>query len=452
MLTAVSPVSPPPKKNSPSGWAHESSDGGGVPAGLFVRAMTSLAPHYRDDPQALEAHLREEHAIFAASENRGTRRGEDGSGGDEDGGGGGGGSAAAGTRRAHLCCADYRDGPAAKGALEAAAGGRGFVRTALNSHAHGGGGGGGYCAVAHVSSAVAARMAGAPAAAAAAAEPAAADRAVSMRCSPLTHASKEPLSLLAPSSEENEAGAEAEADAEAEASAAALFGLSLGPAVRDGPGRGLVVTLSPGSLPKADEQPEPADAAAAAAAAAAPPAGNTRGGSAKNRDLSSSTLSRPSSSSSSPAELLEEAWRAAWGGARGREGAAALAETVPWTAAGDLPAGGQGGGGRRSLLADDSAAGASGGQSAGSGGGGGRDRGRGDGSLSRARRFHGRKAAGYRAVIDHLGEKMERIGAAGAGVGGATAGRGEGSTLAKACGWESNLVFVHARHDLLYLR
>lgn len=365
-----------------------SGGGGGVPARLFVRAMTSLPPHYRDDHGALEDHLREEHAVFAASEAEAEAESAAGSG--------------TGTRRAHLCCTDYKDGPSLKSALEAAAGGKGFVRTALNSN--GGGGGGGYCAVAHVSSAVAARTA-------------AADR-IGVSCSPLTHASKEPLSLLAPTPESSSSRGGAPASP---------FGLRLGPAVQDGPSRGVVVTLSPGSLPL--------DTAAAAAAASGK--GNTRG-SGGNRSLSSS-----SPSSSSPAEL-ERTWRAFWGGARGSEGAGVLASTVPWT--GSRPPRTAGGGGvddgdaRRSLLtAFDGAPGASPeGRSGGS-------RSSGAGSVSRARQFHGQKVAGYKAALEHLGDKMENGGVGGAAIHGA-------ATLAETCGWDSNLAFVHGRDDLLYLR
>ncbi|CAN0499417.1 unnamed protein product, partial [Ectocarpus sp. 12 AP-2014] len=52
-----------------SGWGGSRSPAdSSVPAGLFLRAMTSLPGHYQDDHEALEAHLREEHAIFTASE------------------------------------------------------------------------------------------------------------------------------------------------------------------------------------------------------------------------------------------------------------------------------------------------------------------------------------------------------------------------------------------------
>ena len=327
--------------------------------------MTSLPPHYHDDHEALEDHLREEHAIFAASEADSET------------------VAGSGTPRAHLCCTDYQDGPALKSALEAAAGGKDFVRTALNSNA---GSGGGYCAVAHVSSAVAARAdAGA----------------VGVSCSPLTHASKEPLSLLTPASSEL-------LSSRAGAPAVAQFGLRLGPGVQDGPSRGLVVTLSPGSLPL--------DAAASERKM------NTRGGSGGgNRSLAS-----PSASSSA---ALEKRWRASWGGHRGSEGARVLARTVPWTGSRQRtpdgrpdPPGGSGGGDdenddRRLLLS-------------------------GGGSVSRARKFHGQKVAGYKAALEHLGGKMETGGAGGHGA----------ATLAETCGWDSNLAIVHGHDDLLYLR
>lgn len=344
----------------------ESGSSGGVPARLFVRAMTSLPPHYHDDHEALEDHLREEHAIFAASEADSET------------------VAGSGTPRAHLCCTDYQDGPALKSALEAAAGGKDFVRTALNSNA---GSGGGYCAVAHVSSAVAAR---------------AEAGAVGVSCSPLTHASKEPLSLLTPASSEL-------LPSRAGAPAVAQFGLRLGPGVQDGPSRGLVVTLSPGSLPL--------DAAASVRKM------NTRGGSGGgNRSLAS-----PSASSSA---ALEKRWRASWGGHRGSEGARVLARIVPWTGSRqrtpdgrpDPPEGGSGDGDeenddRRLLLS-------------------------GGGSVSRARKFHGQKVAGYKAALEHLGGKMQTGGAGGHGA----------ATLAETCGWDSNLAIVHGRDDLLYLR
>eukprot|EP00752_Nemacystus_decipiens_P012771 g11310.t1 len=313
---------------------------GGVPARLFVRAMTSLPPHYRDDHGALEDHLREEHAIFSALEADAEADADP--------------AAGPGIRRAHLCCADYQDGPSLKSTLEAAAGGSSFVRTAFNSD---NGGGGGYCAVAHVSSAVAAATAA---------------EWIGVSCSPLTHASKEPLSLLSPSSEPSFSAGGAPATP---------FGLRLGPGVQDGRSRGLVVTLSPGSLPL--------DTAEAGR-------GNTRGGSDGSRSLLSSS---PSSAA------LEGRWRSFWGGARGSEGASVLAKTVPWTGSTPL-------------------------------------RSTGGGSVSRARKFHEQKMAGYKAALEHLGDKMEGAGARGRGA----------ATLAETCGWESNLVLVHGRDDLLYLR
>lgn len=312
--------------------------------------MTSLAPHYRDDHEALEEHLREEHAIFSGLETP------------DDG---------IIIRRAHLCCADYGDGPALKAALETAAGGKGFVRTALNSNAAGG-----YCAVAHVSSAFAAH-----------ADAEGLDS-LDVRCSPLTHASKEPASLLLPTIEPSDVGG----------GSAPVFGLRLGPAVQGGQNRGLVITMSPGSLP-ADGSVDPE---------------------ARSRKLSSPGSRKEQYSSSAAALELEGTWRAFWNNARGRTGAGVLAETVPWTSRS------AGGSGRRSLLTV----------------------GDGVGGRSRAGEFHGGKAAGYRAAIEHVGRKMEKAGVRG----GSGDGKGGRASLAEACGWGDNLAFVHAGDDLLYMR
>ena len=191
-----------------------------MPARLFARAMTSLSPHYSDDHEALSEHLQEEHAIFLLETPEASR--------------------------AHLCCADYGSGPAVKRALELALGGRGFVRTALNNRAVGG-----YCAIAHAPSALAAD-------ARALVHP-------DVACSPLTHASKEPESLLAPDTDATSGGAgggrgshgsrggsrggrEGNGGGGSGHSARTHFGLKLGASVQHGPTRGLVVTLSPGSL------------------------------------------------------------------------------------------------------------------------------------------------------------------------------------------------------------
>lgn len=362
--------------------------------------MTSLAPHYRDDQEALLEHLREEHAIFAALDtSRHRRKLFDGEVEAETANG-------SGVRRAHLCCADYRDGVSLKTALEAAAGGNRFVRTALNSAAHGG-----YCAVAHVSSAVATATA------------AAADG-IGASCSPLTHASKEPLSLLVPSLESSSPRGGGGGDAAAAAAASPPFGLRLGPGVQDGRSRGLVVTLSPGSLPlgMASEKE------------------NTRGGDGGGGGVRNRPLSSSGQKSSSASAALERSWRGFWGAARGSKGAGLLATTVPWTdSAPHLVGGGGGSGdGRRSLLAviDGGPGEGSEGQS------GNRSRDIGGGSISRAREFHGQKVAGYKAALEHLGEKMER----------AREGGQRAATLAETCGWDRNLVFVHGRDDLLYLR
>lgn len=375
---------------------------GGVPARLFVRAMTSLAPHYRDDHEALEYHLREEHIIFAASEAPSSSAG-DLLNAEEEIETPTEAAAGSGTRRAHLCCTDYRDGLSLKRALEAAAGGKSFVRTALNSNADAHGGG--YCAVAHVSSAVAARTA--------------ADR-IGVSCSPLTHASKEPLSLLAPLSEYLMSRGGAPGDGgggSGDGGDVSPFGLRLGPSVQDGRDRGLVVTLSPGSLPLDTDE--------------ASKKSNTRGGSGGNGKRSLSSSSSPSSAA------LERTWRAFWGSARGSEGAGVLARTVPWTGSAPTLSGGGGfGDGRRSLLAVSDGAPGAGSEGRSSSG---------DGGVSRARKFHGEKVTGYKAAVEHLGEKMENGGAGGKGGQGA-------ATLAETCGWDSNLVFVHGRDDLLYLR
>eukprot|EP00903_Cladosiphon_okamuranus_P005711 g5671.t1 len=392
-------VPPGPMPTSMSKGVPAVSGGGGVPARLFVRAMTSLAPHYRDDHEALEDHLREEHAIFAASEAPSSSTGDllnaeaEIASPTET-------TAGAGTRRAHLCCTGYQDGLSLKRALEAAAGGTSFVRTALNSNADAHGGD--YCAVAHVSSAVAARTA--------------ADR-VGVSCSPLTHASKEPLSLLAPSSEYRLSRGSAPPGS-GDGGDVSHFGLRLGPSVQDGRHRGLVVTLSPGSLPLDTD-------------AASEEGSNTRGGIGGNGKRSLSSSPSPSSTA------LERTWRAFWDSARGSEGAVELARTVPWTDSAPPPSGGGGSGdGRRSLLTVN-------------GGGPGADsegwNGSGDGSVSRARKFHGDKVTGYKAAVGHLGEKMASVEARGKGGQGA-------ATLAETCGWDRNLVITHGRDDLLYLR
>lgn len=371
--------------------------------------MTSLSPHYRDDFQALQAHLTDEHAIFSVE--------------NPD------------AARAHLCCTDYRDGPALKSALQVAAGGKQFVRTALNNRSSGG-----YCAIVHLSSASAGAASSVVHAEA--------------RCSPLTHASKEPFSLMAVGTgtevgvgtaayrggngnENNDcdgvaaavaggrSGRGVDSDVSGSDPSEHFFGLKLGPSLQEGPGRGLVVSMSPGSVPFVDsKQQSPPDRAAAQEGA-------------RRSESSPPSSTKPSSF---PAEALEKRWRDFWGRARGIGGAGQLAEVVPWTRTRDSPAlvgGDKNASHRRGLLAEV--------PTAGEGGFGDRGSGEGEkepplpGPFSRAQEFHGGKAAGYKAALDHLGEKMGE-------------GGGRGLSLSEACGWDDNLSFVHGRNDLLYLR
>lgn len=340
--------------------------------------MTSLSPHYNDDHEALGEHLQEEHAIFLSETPEASR--------------------------AHLCCADYGSGPEVKRALEQALGGKGFVRTALNNRAVGG-----YCAIAHAPSALAAdaRTLVHP----------------DVECSPLTHASKEPESLLGPDidttsgdgggggrgSHGSRGGSRGGSGGDVGGrgsgrSAAAHFGLRLGASVQDGPTRGLVVTLSPGSLAGG---------------------GAAEGG---ERKLAAGVEGGAAAAAARP---LEARWRSFWDGARGRAGARELAEVVPWTSGssetlgvtdgvtdGATDGATDGGGGKRRSLA------------AGEGGSWRR-------TASRARKFHGGKTAGYLSALEHLGERMEEEG---------------GRALSEACGWDSNLSFVHAGDELVYLR
>lgn len=338
--------------------------------------MTSLASHYHDDYEALRTHLQEEHAIFSSRDPE--------------------------TPRAHLCCTAYRNGPGMKSALESVCG-KAHVRTAMNNHAFGT-----YCAIAHLPSASAGD---APFLIHAKA-----------RCSPLTHAVKEPLSLVSPASSapRNASGG---ADS-ASAASAAHFGLTLGPSVQDGAKRGLVVTMSPGSLSlDAAEGPRSDDMEGVGGGMeAGRRKGRTRGGAQNRRKFSERQQRRRDEGHSSSDTLreLEKEWRAFWEDAQGVGGVEKLVNLVPWTSGSSS---GGGGNRRRDLLADNEAA-------------------RNEDIRSyggRAKEFHGGKAAGYRAAFEHVGERMKK-------------GRGrKRETLAEACGWD-NLSFSHGHEDVLYLR
>lgn len=281
--------------------------------------------------------------------------------------------------------------------MERALGGKEFVRTALNNR-----GVGRYCAIAHASSAVATEC-----------------RELvhpDVSCSPLTHASKEPESLLAPDTDAASDGGVGGGGGGVHGSrggsrggrdgvsvggsgdggrGTAHFGLRLGASVQDGPARGLVVTLSPGSLSGSAADEERGERKLAARAG-------------------DGVAVRP----------LEARWRSFWDGARGRSGAQDLAEVVPWTsgsssvaldASGVSRGGGEGR--RRSLVAEEGGARL--------------------GPVSRAREYHGGKAKGYVSALEHLGGRMEEEG---------------GRALSEACGWDRNLEFVHAGDDLVYLK
>lgn len=324
-----------------------------MPPALFARAMTSLPSHYREDLGELDAHLLEEHLAFQAG--------------------------APSEPRAHLCCCDYRNGPEFKKELQDAAGREGGeVRSALNHFE-------GYCAIAHISSTTAATVAS--------------EVRGDARCSPLTHASKEPLSLVAPASVSSGGGSD---DHETS------FGLRLGPGVQNGIKRGLVVTMSPGSLPLRG-----------GISSGGPGGSHGHDGHAgQTRHLKY----RSGGESSSPAQELEERWRAAWRGARGRSGSTAFAESVFWTSS--SRGGTHGKRGSRHLLLDGPME-ASGDAVEG----------------GPAPSFHEAKAAGYRAALKHLGTKMESEGERGGSV----------TSLCQACGWD-DMTFEHARKDVLHLR
>eukprot|EP00904_Undaria_pinnatifida_P010529 jgi/Undpi1/6606/HiC_scaffold_20.g09085.m1 len=175
----------------------------------------------------------------------------------------------------------------------------------------------------------------------------------------------------------------------------ALGGKELGASVQDGPARGLVVTLSPGSLSGSAADEERGERKLAARAG-------------------DGVAVRP----------LEARWRSFWDGARGRSGAQDLAEVVPWTSGSSSVAldasgvsRGRGEGRRRSLVAEEGGARL--------------------GPVSRAREYHGGKAKGYVSALEHLGGRMEEEG---------------GRALSEACGWDRNLEFVHAGDDLVYLK
>lgn len=347
-------VTPPLPTPGPSpnliDWSRRAPVDRGVPSSLFARAMTSLPSEYREDLDLLDAHLWEEHRSNAAD--------------------------SPDVPRAHLCCGDYAYGPAVRSALiEVTAafahpngqGGRG-IRTALN-HPEG------YCAIAHMSAAVAGSA------------PSLIHE--SARCSPLTHASKEPESLLTPASF-TRYGNRRDDEHIMKANRGSSFGLRLGESLQDGVKRGLVVSMSPGSLPTG----------IVAGSTRASSAGVTRGGA----DRKLSEAAKHAATPSSAVKDLEQRWRASWiSTASGRRGAEDFAERISWT--GSLR---DGDGSRRLSAGDDRWAG----------------------------RFHGRKAKGYKAAFAYLSAKMEADG---------------DKAVSEACGFD-NIEFVHARNDVLYLR
>lgn len=323
-----------------------------MPADVFARAMTSLASHYRDDFEALNAHLEEEHAVFLEQSPEATR--------------------------AYLCCTEYSKGLAVKSALESACGSKASVRTALNNRAFDA-----YCAIARLSPAEAAK----------------AHTVVheDARCSPLTHATKEPVSLLelaATVSRDGTEGREGGGSGEA-------FGLRIAPSLKDGLGRGLVVSLCPGSLPvenvaHSDRVKE-----------------GTRGGAAANRQLIEADVRKTPSSALGE---LEEKWRTFWRNTRRVGDRGGLADMIPWTSSSRLVRG-QGGDGERKLVVSE-------------------DEGVLGRTTSRAQEFHSGKVQGYKAALKHLDEKMVA----------------EGTVLSEACGWDSNLSLVHRRNDVIFVR
>lgn len=348
------PVTPSPRPGPPArtpDWTRTVPVDGGVPSSVFARAMTSLPVYYRDNLDLLGAHLEEEHDLnFAESPD---------------------------VSRSHLCCGDYRHGPAIKSSLadamrtvpagsDVADGVRSAaprVRTALN-HAEG------YCAIAHLSPSMAAS--------------AATLIHETARCSPLTHACKEPLSLLSPtpilSADEVDDGMQS-----------SFFGLKLGESLQDGPKRGLVVSMSPGTF------------SAGVKKSSADPAASVAEGSSGPSNVAS----------------LEKRWKGVWASARGSDGAREFADRHnPWTSS-KRSVGGGGRGGRRLAGAE----------------------GLENDTRDLANWFHGEKVRGHRAAFEHLSKKMEAV----------DGGDVESAGLFGPCGLD-NVKFVHAYDDVLYLR
>lgn len=323
-----------------------------MPASIYVRAITSLPVHYRGALGALDEHLAEEHRIFSAESPE--------------------------VLRPHLCCADYSVGPAFKSALTAAAARHGGgVRSALNRPE-------GYCALAHVSSATAARVES--------------EVYEGARCSPLTHASKEPTSLLAPGSDT--------LDGDPQEGDLSVFGMKLGVSLQNGAGRGLVVTMSPGALPldkgNRAQQDEELDG--------------------ERRNLQGADGAAQSRSQSPVSEALQRRWESVWNSASAQSGIGDFSETISWTSS--KRRGEENGGNGRRLDAQDVMGNVGGVRGGGS-----------------SPSYHGAKVAGYKAALAHLGGKMED----------GVAGQGSGLSLMEACGWDK-MTFVHGRNDVLYLR
>lgn len=313
--------------------------------------MTSLPLEYRDDLDALDRHLLEEHQVFAAE--------------------------APDVPRAYLCCSEYIHGRAFKSALEEAVAPTGsHVRSALNHHE-------GYCAITHISSAMAAVVGS--------------EVHTGARCSPLTHASKEPTHLLAPASAT--AG---------DSKDKVFFGLTFGTSLQGGTTRGLVVTMSPGSLPKGEESN------AVGADKQTSDHASTRKGSSRKLDATTST------SKSTVSTKLEERWNTEWSAARGRAGADALFESISWTNSLRRKMGD--GRNKRRLGLGNVASGRT-------------------GTESGKPTFHGAKTSGYKAALEHISSKM----------GTTIEGEQPGLAVSETCGWD-NINFVHARNDVLYLR
>ncbi|CAM9260527.1 unnamed protein product [Discosporangium mesarthrocarpum] len=226
------------RKGLPQDWMKDAPPGQGVPAPIYAAAMTSIGDVYWRDLEGLQAHLREEQIIMAY----------------KDG--------AEATLTPYLCCSEYEQARVVKAALETISGGR--SRSAMNHRQ-------GYCAISQLLPKVASS----------------AHEQIhqGVRCSPVTHAVKEPPTLLKVSAGKGKA-----------------FGVELGPALQAGPKRALVVTMAPGSLPRHG---------------GGLMHGNMRGGAKETR--------------SQGIQELEGRWRADWAALRGQGGLEDLRQSIPWT-------------------------------------------------------------------------------------------------------------------------